>query len=156
MASKDAATQTHARNHADPAPDWAPELYMIDSEVPPDMLQVCVECLRRNPSQPGLSVGDFLKRKSVDDAAYLGVERAGLAAESGRGPHASPSAWLPTRSGAPIGAGSGRTAICAATSPVAEPRAWIRIRGSSSASRSLRRTTSTLQLSLECQAQIQA
>ena len=78
------------RTHADPASDPAPELYTIDGEVPPDVLQACVEWLRRNPSHPGLSVGDILERKSLDvakAAAHLGVERADLAAViEGRAP----------------------------------------------------------------------
>ena len=73
----------HPRTHADPAPDRAPELYTIDGEVPPDVLQARVEWLRRNPSHTGLSVGDILERKSLgvaEAAALLGVERADLAA----------------------------------------------------------------------------
>ena len=69
--------------HAAPASDLVPELYTIDGEVPPDVLQARVEWLRRNPSHPGLSVGDILERKSLDvakAAAHLGVERKDLAA----------------------------------------------------------------------------
>ena len=84
MASADTTTQIRTR--ADPTPDLAPELYIIDGEVPPDMLQACVEWLRRNPPQPGLSVGDILERTSLDAAeaaAHLGVERANLEAVIG-------------------------------------------------------------------------
>ena len=80
----------HTRTHADSAPDLAPSLYTIDGEVPPDVLQARVEWLRRNPSHPGLSVGDILERKSLgvaEAAAHLGVERADLAAViKGRAP----------------------------------------------------------------------
>lgn len=80
----------HTRTHAGPAQDLAPELYTIDGEVPPDVLQARVEWLRRNPSHPGLSVGDILERKSLgvgEAAAHLGVERADLAAViEGRAP----------------------------------------------------------------------
>ena len=90
MASKDATTQTHTGTYADPTPDLAPELYMIDGEGPPDSLQACVEGPRHNPSQPGFSIGDILERKSLDAAeaaAHLGVERADLAAViEGRAP----------------------------------------------------------------------
>lgn len=73
----------HSRTHADAAPDLAPELYTINCEVPPDVLQARVEWLRRNPSHPGLSVGDILERKSLDvaeAASDLGVESANLSA----------------------------------------------------------------------------
>ena len=80
----------HPRTHADPAPDRAPELYMIDREVPPHVLQARVEWLRRNPSHPGLSVGDILERKSLGVAeagAGIGGECANLAAAiQGRAP----------------------------------------------------------------------
>ncbi len=74
---------SHTRTHADAAPGLAPELYTIDGEVPPDVLQARVEWLRRNPSHPGLSVGDILERKSLDvakAASDLGVECADLSA----------------------------------------------------------------------------
>ena len=76
--------------HDAPASDLVPELYVIDGEVPPDVLQARVEWLRRNPSHPGLSVGDILERKSLDvamAAAHLGVERTDVAAVlEGRAP----------------------------------------------------------------------
>lgn len=81
---------SHTRTHADAAPDPAPELYTIDGEMPPDVLRARLEWLRRNPSHPGLSVGDILERESLDvaeAASNLGVERADLAAViEGRAP----------------------------------------------------------------------
>ena len=97
MASADTTTQTRTR--ADPTLDLALELYMIDGEVPPDMLQACVEWLRRNPAELGLCVGDILERTSLDAAeaaAHLGVERANLEAVIGAGhpwPSTSRSGW---------------------------------------------------------------
>ena len=62
-------------------PEPPPELYSIDGAVPPGVLQVRAEWLRRNPAHPGDAILGFIERTETSvpaTAARIGVAVADL------------------------------------------------------------------------------